>query len=218
MKVGIDGVLLGAWANAENAERILDVGTGTGLIAIMLAQRFESIIEAVDIDSDAVLQANENVNNCPWKHRITVIEQSLQEFSASTTNRYDLIVSNPPYFVNSTKAPDENRNTARHTDSLTHEELIENAIKLLNPDGKICLILPVTEGLQCVDFAKACGLSCHELVYVFPKPHSKPKRVLLRFGFENIETITSKIEIETDIRHQYSVEFSELAKDFYLKL
>jgi len=139
MKVGIDGVLLGIWTDVKNASRILDIGTGTGLIALILAQRNKnSTIEAVDIEADAVSQAVENVKNSPWAERIKVQQVSLQEFAGRKNDRFDLIVSNPPYFVNSTKTPLQNRTTARHTDSLTHEELIENAIRLLAPNGRIC--------------------------------------------------------------------------------
>jgi len=218
MKVGIDGVLLGAWVNIENAGRILDIGAGTGLIALMLAQRCYLNIVAIDIDPDAILQARENVRNSPWADRIEVYESSLQEFAMEPTQLFDLIVSNPPYFVNSLKAPSESRTTARHTDSLTHEELIDNAIKLLSPTGRICLILPVKEGMQCVEFAESKGLHCTKQVAVFPKPNAAAKRLLLEFSFVPARKAESELIIESDVRHCYSPEFAELAKDYYLKL
>jgi len=219
MKVGIDGVLLGIWTDVKNASRILDIGTGTGLIALILAQRNKnSTIEAVDIEADAVSQAVENVKNSPWAERIKVQQVSLQEFAGRKNDRFDLIVSNPPYFVNSTKTPLQNRTTARHTDSLTHEELIENAIRLLAPNGRICIILPIIEGLQCVAFAKSKGLCCSNMVKVFPKPMVEAKRLLLEFTLQSLEQKETELIIESDIRHQYSTEFTTLAKDFYLKL
>lgn len=218
MKVGIDGVLLGAWANIENSKRILDIGTGTGLISLMLAQRSNALIDAIDIDSDAISQANENINKSPWSNRIQVYESSLQEFAKTCNPHYDLIVSNPPYFINSTKTPTENRTLARHTDTLTHEELIENSRLLISPEGRICIILPVSEGLQCVEYAEKAGLYCHKLIWVYPKPNSNPKRLLLEFALKNGTKTVSDIEIETQNRHQYSVAFTQLAKDFYLKL
>lgn len=218
MKVGIDGVLLGVWVSIDKAKQILDIGTGTGLIALMLAQRSESNVIAIDIDRDAILQAKENIKNSPWMERLRVYEFSLQEFVATSPGLFDLIVSNPPYFVNSLKAPSQSRTTARHTDSLTHQELIENAMKLLNPDGRICIILPVNEGLQCVAFAQSKGLYCTKQVNVFPKQGVAAKRLLLEFSFIPSPMKVSELTIEAEERHQYSPEFTELAKDFYLKL
>ena len=219
MKVGIDGVLLGVWADVDNTKRILDIGTGTGLIALMLAQRSDSNVVAIDIDRDAVLQAKENIKNSPWLERVEVHESSLQEFVTSSTCFFDLIVSNPPYFVNSLKTPSESRTAARHTDLLTHEELIENAIRLLTPVGRICVILPVNEGLQCVSFAQSKGLYSTKQVAVLPKPGAIAKRLLLEFSLIPTQQMeTSELVIEAEERHHYSPEFIELAKDFYLKL
>lgn len=218
MKVGIDGVLLGAWADVDNADAILDIGTGTGLIALMLAQRSSAQIDAIDIDADAVIQANENIQKSPWSSRIQVSEVELQKYVLNTRNRYDLIVSNPPYFVNSTKAPVENRNTARHTDTLTHEELLDNALTLLKPTGRICVILPVNEGLLSVEYAISIGLHCTKQVVVFPKPGAVAKRLLLEFSPQFAACANSEVVIESDVRHQYSPEFTTLAKDYYLKL
>lgn len=218
MKVGIDGVLLGAWCYVGDTGHILDIGTGTGLIALMLAQRTNSLIDAIDIDPNAVLQASENINQSPWADRIKVEEVSLQDFAVTTTQRYDLIVSNPPYFINSLKAPSEDRTTARHTDSLTHEELIINAMSLLNPEGRICIILPVNEALLCRDFALSKGLFCTREVAVIPKPTANQKRTLMEFRLQPDLQEVSELIIESTERHHYSKEFSLLAKDFYLKL
>lgn len=218
MKVGIDGTLIGSWTPVGNEKQILDIGTGCGLISLMLAQRSNSDIIGIDIDGDAISQATENIKNSPWSDRIKVQEISLQQFAETTLQLFDLIVSNPPFFINSTKTPTESRTTARHTDTLTHEELIENAIKLLNPEGRICIILPVNEGLQCLDFAQKKGLYCTNEVTVFPKPNGVAKRILLEFSLLPAPKVIKKLVIESEVRHQYSPEFAELAKDFYLKL
>ena len=218
MKVGIDGVLLGVWSCIENTTRILDIGTGTGLIALMLAQRSNSIIDSIDIHPNAFAQASENIRLSPWADRVKVQEISLQDFAVKTIHRYDLIVSNPPYFINSLKAPTEDRTTARHTDTLTHEELITNSIFLLKPLGRICIILPVTEAVKCKKFALNKGLFCRREVRVIPKPNAEAKRILMEFGLQDCQNEVTELVIESDIRHQYSVEFSALAKDFYLKL
>ena len=218
MKVGIDGVLLGAWADVNCANKVLDIGTGSGLIALMLAQRTCAQITAIDIEPNAILQTEENIENSPWKDSITAKEISIQQFAATTDEKFDLIVSNPPYFVNSLKNNCADKTTARHTDSLTHEELMTWAKKMLAENGRICLILPVNEGIKCVQFAESIGLYCHKMVYVHPKPAVEAKRVLLQFGFAPITTEVTELDIETSERHQYSKEFAVLAKDFYLKL
>jgi len=218
MKVGIDGVLLGAWANVESCDSMLDIGTGTGLIALMLAQRSRATVDAIDIDGDGILQAKENVENSPWKDRIHAQKISLQELTTICPKQYDLIVSNPPYFVNSTKTPLENRTAARHTDSLSHEELIQHAKLLLKPTGRLCIILPLSEGFQCMEYASKIDLHCTKQVTVYPKPNALAKRLLLEFSlFPTLKT-SSELTIEAEERHHYSQDFSTLAKDFYLKL
>ncbi|MDD3490259.1 MAG: methyltransferase [Paludibacter sp.] len=218
MKVGIDGVLLGAWADANNSESILDVGTGSGLIALMLAQRSEAAITAIDIVADAVIQATENIENSPWKSRIHTVQTTLQHFAGNAETKFDLIVSNPPFFINSLKAPEEKRNTARHTDTLTHEELIDNAIKLLSDNGRLSIILPVEEGTKCIEYANSKGLYCKKLVKVQPRPEKAAHRLLIEFTPVECETEISEICIENGGRGSYTEEFSRLLRDFYLKL
>jgi tRNA1Val (adenine37-N6)-methyltransferase len=223
MKVGIDGVLLGAWASIENSSAILDIGTGSGLIALMLAQRSKAQenntqIFAIDVDMDAIAQATENIRISPWSNCIECENVALQKFALSTHKKFDLIVSNPPFFVNSTKTPTEKRTIARHTDSLTHEELIDNAIVLLNTTGRICLILPVNEGLKCIEYAVSKGLFCNKKTVVYPKNGAIAKRLLIELSFQADNCVESELVIESNERHQYSPQFTDLAKDFYLKL
>lgn len=218
MKVGIDGVLLGTWADVVGAKNILDIGTGTGLITLMLAQRSKANIRAIDIDKAACIQAQENVNISDWTDRISIQQLSLQAFSKQANIKYDHIVSNPPYFVDSLKAGTLERTAARHTDSLTHEELILNAKSLLTETGRMSIILPVNEGLQCIEIAKNAGLYCSKLVTVYPKPSASAKRLLIEFSTTACIQENTELTIESDQRHQYSPEFTALAKDFYLKL
>jgi tRNA1Val (adenine37-N6)-methyltransferase len=218
MKVGIDGVLLGAWTPLSKPKRILDVGTGSGLISLMLAQRSMAMIDAIDIDQDAITQATVNVQNSPWSDRISLHHQSFQDFVKVNEHTFDVVVSNPPYFVNSLKNPSDRKTLARHTDSLSHLELIALSVPLLTPNGIIALILPVEEGYQCIAEAEKMGVYCKQVVEVYPKPNNQAKRLLIEFCLIQCERSTSKLTIETDIRHQYSPEFSLLARDFYLKL
>ena len=144
MKVGTDGVLLGAWTSVDHSHRLLDIGTGTGLIALMLAQRCpQAFITAIDIDAEAVEQARENALSSPWKDRVEVLLQDICTFPAN--QQFDTIVSNPPYFIDSLKCPDDQRNTARHTDTLDAERLLASVARLLTDDGRFSIILPAEQ-------------------------------------------------------------------------
>ncbi len=145
MKVGTDAVLLGSWVNTSNTKKVLDIGTGTGIISLMLAQKSDATIDAIDIDANACMQALQNASNCRWKDRIHIHHISLQQFAASSDHRYDLIVSNPPYFVDSSKASEESRTNARHTDQLPFDDLLNGVLNLLSPEGKFYVILPTKE-------------------------------------------------------------------------
>ena len=217
MKVGADGVTLGAWADVCGAVKILDIGTGTGLIALMLAQRSVAEITAVDVESDCVLQAKENIEKSPFCDKINVLKSSIQNFSKISVEKFDLIVCNPPYFVNSLKSPSDARTTARHNDSLPFEELVQSVHKLLTENGRFCAILPVVEGNFFIDLSEKEGLYCSKKTTVFPNPEKPAKRLLLEFRKEKCILEESNLTIEAE-RHVYTTQYSELVKDFYLKL
>jgi tRNA1Val (adenine37-N6)-methyltransferase len=218
MKVGTDGVLLGAWADVENTLSILDIGTGSGLIALMLAQRSKAIITAIDIDKKAVIQAKINAENSQWTDRIQILETDLLAFSNTTKSKFDLIVSNPPFFKNSLETPEFARTIARHATTDFHNQIIISSLKLLTDNGKLCLILPINEGNECIAFALKKGLFCSKKVTVFPKPINAAKRLLIEFSKQNTDCIYSELVIESDVRHCYTKDFTILVKDFYLKL
>ena len=176
MKVGTDGVLLGALADVTAATHLLDIGTGTGLVALMLAQRNPSMsIDAIEIDSKAAKQAAENVAQSPWP-QIRVHCTALQTYTANQP--YNLIVSNPPYFVNSLKAPKAERTTARHTDSLSFNELVAGVDRLLSPSGKFWVILPADEQTNFCQLAQEKGLYPYRLIHVHPRAEKPAKRTL----------------------------------------
>ncbi len=217
MKVGTDAVLLGAWTEPGKAQSILDIGTGTGIIALMLAQRSEARIDAIDIDADACLQAEENVRNCKWKERIVVHHVPLQSHSQRQTNKYDLIVSNPPYFVDSSKALYIERTTARHTDLLPYCELLESVLLLLGKNGRFCVILPKEEGELFRDMAEKKKLYLCKMTRVKSKADKvTEKRLLMQFEFQRKSFSESSITIEEDARHSYTPEYMELTKEYYL--
>lgn len=217
MKVGTDGTLLGAWATLPANGRILDIGTGTGLIAIMAAQRTsEAIITAIDIDEDCVLQAQENIAASPWPDRIEVIHSALQEFDAS--EKFDVIISNPPYFIDSQLSPDTARSTARHTTTLPFNELVTGVRRLLADGGHFSLILPPTEMERFRSAARGVMFVVREC-HVWSTPTSGVRRIMAEFQAEPPAelTVVEKIVIEEKGRHEYSEEYRTLTRDFYLK-
>jgi tRNA1Val (adenine37-N6)-methyltransferase len=216
-KVGTDGVLLGACADIEGAERILDVGTGTGLIAIMAAQRSNANIVAIEPEVLSFHQASKNVINCKWKERIEVLNVGLNEFSAAFPEKFDLIISNPPFFRDSLKNPDPDKSAARHNDSLTSNDILHNAVELLNPEGNLQLILPYTEGTLFITEASQFGLFCTRIIKIKPFPSGEIIRLIMKFERIKKPVSESFITIETGSRHSYTEEYKELTKDFYLK-
>lgn len=220
MKVGTDGVLLGVLAPTIDSGRILDIGTGTGLVGIMLSQRCpQAIVTAVEIDADAAKQAEENATSTGWK--IKIINKSIQDFSFQCEEKFDLIVSNPPYFINSLKALEKNRNTARHTDELSYEELIESAEKLLSEEGKFSVIIPYSEEENFIGIANKRNLIAESSVRIIPKVGKDPKRSVITFckckNKINCNINVTELVIEKEERHCYSDEFKNLTADFYLK-
>lgn len=217
MKVGTDGVLLGAWAQVARCNYVLDIGTGTGLVAMMLAQRnLLSMIDAIDIDEGCVKQAQQNVAHSPFAKHIDVLQSSFQDFAQQNNKKYDLIVSNPPYFQNALKSPNSLRNYARHNVTLSFFEIIIEGASLLTDGGHIALILP-HEFMQAVlDCAAKVNLFANRITNVFPLPDKPAKRLLVEFGKSEVECIEDDLIIELS-RHQYSNDFNALTKDFYLK-
>lgn len=219
MKVGTDAVLLGAWADTSFCKNILDIGTGTGIIALMLAQRSQATVEAIDIDKEACVQATENAAASPYTERIKVVHASCADFAASNQQkRYDLIVSNPPYFINSLKCPDNKRTVARHTDTLLLSDLIREAQTLLSPSGRIALVLPYERQEEVKALASANHLYICRQTDVIPIPGAPPKRLLVELSTteENIKN-RDTLTIE-EARHQYTPEYIALTKEFYLKM
>lgn len=216
MKVGTDGVLLGAWVQINNPKRILDIGTGTGLISLQLAQRsIDSEITAIEIDEVAAEQAHENIARSPWPNRIKVICCDLRNYQ--TEDKFDLIVSNPPYFTDALKCPDKQRCLARHTEELNYELLFHQSANLLTEQGRISIIIPSEAEKNVIETAGKHKLFPSQCLRVYTKPERPCRRVLLSFGFQEKKCIEEELCIET-IHHQYTPEYIALTKDFYLKM
>ena len=216
MKVGTDGVLLGAWAECAGASNILDIGTGTGLISLMLAQRSNANIDAIEIDTNAYLQAKENILNSEWKNRIEIFNISFQDFNTNKSSVYDLIVTNPPYFINSLKAKNTERTNARHNNLLTHRDLLAGVDRLLTKKGVFCLILPYEQTYDFINMANDYNLYCKKILKVKPTLNKEPKRALIELRREKIKYEEQILIIEKEKRHDYTQQYKNLTKDFYL--
>lgn len=227
MKVGTDGVLLGAWTKVEENDYILDVGCGTGLISLILAQKDNSIrIKAIDIDDGAVQQSKINVSNSCFHRQIEVyfIDFGLMHGKEN----FSVIVSNPPYFINSMKASGEQRTRARHSDTLSVKTLLHKSFELLKKGGRLSLIYPIDIKPQLIEISKDIGFEIKRITNVYPTNNSEnPKRFMIELiklgNVQNKERIEDgsnlsedSLVIETQ-RHKYSEEYKELTKDYYLK-
>lgn len=227
MKVGTDGVLLGAWASTTDSpaantdktspvERILDIGTGSGLIALMLAQRFpNAIIDGIDIDPSAVLQAKDNFSASPFSTRLHAYSSPLQEWQPQ--EKYDMIVSNPPYFSNSLLCPDGMRTKARHAESLSFAELLAHSNRLLTQAGTLSLVLPAEAEKAIMKEARLQHLYCVRLCRVHTTANKPAKRILVTFSHQTpATTLTPETLCLSTPDHPRSPAYSALTQDFYL--
>ncbi|PQJ77442.1 tRNA1(Val) (adenine(37)-N6)-methyltransferase [Polaribacter glomeratus] len=222
MKIGTDGVLLGAWCTVENyPDTILDIGSGTGIISLMLAQRADAMtIDAVEVDESAYEQTVENFEQSVWGDRLYCYNATFQEFAdeiASEEETYDLIISNPPFYTDEFESEDVARNKARFTSALSFEELVSGVVKILSSDGTFAVIIPFKEEENFINLAKKKHLLLNRVCRVQGNTTSEIKRSLLEFSFYLSELKEEHLIIEIE-RHQYTKEYINLTKDFYLKM
>jgi tRNA1Val (adenine37-N6)-methyltransferase len=225
MKVGTDGVLLGAWASVEHLEpchRILDIGTGTGLIALMAAQRSRAAIVGIDLDEAAVTQATENAACSPWSHRIRMVRGDIRSIThelSSDDNRpqFDALLCNPPYFENALRCPDAQRTMARHTDTLTFDELARSAAELLTPEGELSVVIPFDRAMDMTVSAASHGLFATRQTIVCPYEGAKPKRILMAFSRQGAAHTPETLCIQ-NAQRSHTPEYRKLVEAFYLKM
>ncbi len=217
MKVGTDGVLLGAWAPIAGVRRILDIGSGSGLIALMLAQRTPDAvtIDAVELEGSAAAQAQENVQASPWAGRIRVHHQDIVSWSEQSEKRYSLIVSNPPFFTPGTASGSPERDTARSTSTLDHPTLLRCAAQLLEEDGLFCVVLPAEAGEALITLARAEGWHLRYRYDVAPYAQRPPNRLVLGLSPAAGETVQERLAIRDEDK-SYSADWLSLVKEFYL--
>jgi len=219
MKIGTDGVLLGTWASVEkNPSSILDIGSGTGLISLILAQRSSAeTIDAIEIDEDAYEQCVENFEVSDWADRLFCYHAELDEFAEEIDEKYDLIVSNPPFFSEDVSSGNTSRDIARQNTSLPFDELIKGVSKFLNDDGTFSTIVPFKEEESFIALGSQSGLFPKRITRVKGSPSSAIKRSLLEFSSVRKEVSIEELVIEKQ-RHEYTAEYIALTKDFYLKM
>ncbi len=219
MKVCTDACILGAYADTNNAQRILDIGTGTGLLSLMLAQRSNATINAVEIDNDAYAHAQANIAESQFANRICLYHQSIQEFSHQHSGPnipYDLIISNPPFYQNSLQSPDAQTNKALHAATLTFDELIEAVINLLSHDGRFVVLLPPFEAQQLTEVAQKKGLYLSDKLLVQHNPQKAVFRHILSFDKKPVSELREDtLAIHEYDSNTYSDKFRELLSDYY---
>lgn len=215
MKVGTDGVLLGAWCGLEGVASVLDIGTGTGLIALMAAQRSSAEVVGVELDTEAAAQAVENVVRSPWRNRVSIVCSAIQAYASSSGRRFDRVVSNPPYFVASQKSPVAGRSMARHADVLPYDELVSAVLALMAPEGRFSVIIPTLDYPRLEGIALEKGLHCVRRTDVHSTPMSPSKRVLAEFSFLERACVCDRLVLERE-DHTRSEAYSHLTSEFYL--
>lgn len=216
MKVGTDSVLLGAWAQLPSTGNVLDVGTGCGLLALMVAQRSNTVITAIDIDEPSIKQAQKNFSNSPWSSRISASVVTFQDFTFSDPGTFNLIISNPPYFVNSLKAPHAPRSNARHNDGLPFAELAALSFQLLQDNGRLCLILPVNEAELFREAAFGYGFYPTRQLSVIPVENKPPNRLLMEFSKSPTDEYRAESLTIRNENGSYTNDYKKITSAFYL--
>lgn len=219
MKIGTDGVLLGAWSSLEHQPfSILDIGAGTGILSLMLAQRCQAeIIDAIEIDDEAYEQCVDNFEQSPWGDRLFCYHASLDEFTEEIEDTYDLIISNPPFYSENYKTDNQQRDLARFQDAMPFDHLLNSASKLLSENGVFSVVIPHQEEKHFIELASKVALYPNNILHVKGTPDSEIKRSLIDFSFKKSTINTSELIIETS-RHNYTEAYKKLTKDFYLKM
>ena len=217
MKIGLDGVLLGVYASFDSPQQILDIGTGTGLLALMLAQRYPMAkIDAVEIDVEAAAEASQNVKNSIFAAQIRILQADICTYSLNNTPQYDAIVSNPPFFEVGVRPSEANRTAARHTTTLSHTDLLAAVARLLRPKGIFTVILPHSVAVNFILKAANTGLYIVKRTNIRMRPQREPERVILSFQREFSTSVLDELTIYTEKDKNYTPPFKQLTSDFYL--
>lgn len=216
MKITTDACILGAWAPAPDTGNILDIGTGTGLLTCMLAQRTAAAIDAIEIDADSYRQAKENFSKTLWRDRLQLFHGDARRFASE--RRYDFIICNPPFFENQLPSPSDAKNKARHSSFLSLSELAEVTDRLLDDDGKFAVLIPAERTEDFIKKAALFNLFLNKQLFIRSHPHASPFRIILVMGRKPVDSITESMLTIYESENVYSSDFTALLRDFYLHL
>lgn len=215
MKLSTDAVLLGSWAECQSPKNILDIGTGTGILSLMTAQRFAyAHITTVEIDKDACIEAEFNFKNSQWNNRIELVNQDFLEFATNYDRKFDFIITNPPYFEKHLGSPDQQKHLARHTDSLPLDLLIKNVSLLMHEKSTFAMILPFSTYNRVNLICNRNKLFCNRKMVIIPAENKNPNRIMMQYS-QN-PTFCNSSEIKIRKNYEYTQEFLQLTKEFYL--
>lgn len=217
MKVGVDGVLLGAWVDVGHAQNILDIGTGTGLLSLMLAQKSLAKITALEIEKGAFIQAKENIGLCRWGNRIEIINCSIQEYIENTSEKFELIVCNPPFFSDSLNSKNDQRNLARHDESLPLKDLLASVAKLMSEHGRFYMIYPFDRREELIKAGENYQLYPNSLLNIKGTVLKEPNRLIAEFVAKKSSCVEHELVVRDIETNDYTYEYKQLTKDYYLK-
>ena len=216
MKVGMDATLLGIWIQADRAEKVLDIGTGCGILSLLLASKCNAQIDAVELDVDSANEAGENFQNSAFYDRMQVIEIDINQFAKAHRQKYDVIISNPPFFINDQRSTDKKKKQARHSDSLSFRQLIGAINKLMKPDGNCFFVLPYEEGKIFTEMAAKNNLYLQHRQLIFPGRGLEPNRMNMKFAFKKPIKIVSEKFIIREENGQFSKQYKLFLEDYLI--
>lgn len=218
MRVGTDAILLGLFSTLSEICKTLEIGTGCGIISLMIATKSNTRIDAIDIDRDSVEEAKTNFSNSPFYQRVKALQSDFNVFAKSHNGKYDLIVSNPPFFINDFRPEDRRKKQARHGDLLTYEQICKGTVRLLEPNGKLCLVLPYDESRTFVEIASGYGFFLQRQQLIFPGRGLQPNRINMQFGFFKVDEVQNEKLTIREEDGSFSEEYINLLKDYYIAL
>ena len=216
MKIGTDAILLGRWVEVNGDDEVLDIGTGCGLLPLMLAQKGIKSADAVEIDHDSYEEAAQNFSNSAWKSRLFAINDDIKHYAELCTKKYDLVVSNPPFFFGDNIPEKEKKGLARHTNTLSYNDLLVSVKKLLKPDGRFALVLPARESLTFLKDAENQGFFLKKEMKIVPIEGKEPNRINMQLVVNQVDKVESETFVLRHPDHSFTKEYKEFLKDYYL--